>query len=177
MVFLGPGLDDDCTMVYTAPSPLQADDNEEACSDIAATGRIASTIAFSVGGLYRIAPRGAVKPYLRAQAGITLRSGTTVEVSGRFVDAQGVVRSRLVIADPNHGTLNPTASFGAGVMVPFAPGYQVRLEFRDQLLFLRRVSGPADALAEAQTERMLVNSFGLALMLDIVLEQKRGRRY
>jgi hypothetical protein len=62
-------------------------------------------------------------------------------------------------------------------MVPFAPGYQVRLEFRDQLLFLRRVSGPADALAEAQTERMLVNSFGLALMLDIVLEQKRGRRY
>jgi hypothetical protein len=177
MLFHGPGLDDDCTVVHRAPSPIQDGYNEAVCSDIAATGRVASTIAFSVGGLYRIAPRGGVKPYVRAQAGITLRNGSTVEVTGRFLDAQSVVRSRVVIADPDARALHPTASIGAGVMVPFAPGYQVRLEGRDQLLFVRRVTGPADALAIAPTERILVHSIGLVLMLDIVLEQKRGRRY
>jgi hypothetical protein len=177
IVFLGPGLDDDCAVVHTAPSPARAGYNEQICNDIAATGRSASAIGFYLGGLFRVAPRGSVKPYVRAQAGFAVRGGSTVELTGRFLDGAGLTRNRLIIEDPDRGSISATASFGAGIMVPFAPGYQARLEFRDHLLSGERVTGPADALAQTQTERFLVNTVGLVLMLDVVLEQKRGRRY
>ncbi|MDH4043499.1 MAG: hypothetical protein OEW06_03490 [Gemmatimonadota bacterium] len=177
IVFMGFGLDDTCSMVYTDPSTLRRGYNEQMCNDIAGKSGSASTIAFYVGGLYRIAPRGGIKPYLRVQAGITTRASSTVELSGRFLDETGVVRDRLVIGDPDASSLDPSVGFGLGFMLPIAAGYQVRLEFRDHLLYANRVTGPADALERAPTERTLVNSLGLVLMLDIVLEQKRGRRY
>jgi hypothetical protein len=177
ITFLAFGLDDSCTLTYTASTPARTGYNEQICADIASKGLSASTIAFYVGGLYRFLPRGAVKPYVRAQAGFAVRSGSTVEVSGRFLDGTGTVRDRLVIEDLDPGSLAPSASFGVGVMVPFAPGYQARLEFRDHLLAVDRVSGPANALAQAPTEGMLAHSVGLVITLDIVLEQRRGRRY
>jgi hypothetical protein len=177
ITFMGFGLDDTCSMAYTDPSTANRGFNEQICNDIAGKSGAASTIAFYVGGLYRIAPRGGVKPYLRVQAGITTRASSTVEVSGRFLDERGVLRNRLVIGDTDPGSLDPSVGFGLGVMLPFAAGYQARLELRDHLLYANRVTGPADALERAPTERTLVSSLGLVFMLDIVLEQKRGRRY
>lgn len=177
IAFLGLGRDDDCSMVYTDPVPASAGFNRQVCEDIAGTGGSASTMAFYVGALYRIAPRGAIAPYLRVQGGLSTRSGSTVEVTGRYVDESGLVRNRLVIEDPDPESVDPSASFGLGFMVAFAAGYQARLEVRDHLLFVNRVVGAADALAQAPTEKVLVHSPGLVLMLDIVLEQKRGRRY
>ena len=177
IAFLGLGRDDTCAMAYTDPTLASAGFNSQMCDDIAGTGGSASTIAFYVGALYRIAPRGGIKPYLRAQGGITTRNSSTVELSGRFVDGSGIVRNRLVIADPDAGGVDPSASFGLGFMLAFAPGYQARLEFRDHLLFVDRVNGPANVFGQAPTERVLVHSPGLVLMLDIVLERKRGRRY
>ena len=165
-------------MAYTDPAGgTRLGYNEQTCNDIARTGNSASTFVFSVGGVYRPVPSAKVQPYLRAQGGIATRSGSTVEVSGRFVDGQGTTFERLVIADPDPGTLDPSASFGVGFMLPFAAGYQARLEFRDQLLFVSRITEPANALAQAPTERRLEHSLALSIMLDIVLEQRRGRRY
>ena len=177
IVFLGLGRDDTCTMVYTDPTLASSGYNRQTCDDIAGKSGSASIIAFYAGALYRIAPRGGVKPYLRAQGGIATRNSSTVEVSGRFVDELGVLRNRLVIADPDPGSLDFSAAFGVGFMLAFAPGYQARIEFRDHLLFADRVTGPADFFGQAPTERTLAHSPGLVLMLDIVLEQKRGRRY
>jgi hypothetical protein len=177
IAFLGLGRDDTCTMAYTDPTTASAGYNSLMCDDIAGQGGSASIIAFYAGALYRIAPRGGVKPYLRAQGGIATRNSSTVEVNGRFVDQTGVVRTRLVILDPDPGSLDLSASFGFGFMLAFAPGYQARIEFRDHLVSADRVIGPANALGQAPTDRTLVHSLGLVLMLDIVLEQKRGRRY
>lgn len=177
IAFLGLGRDDDCSMAYTDPVPASAGFNRQVCDDIRATGGSASTVVFYVGALYRIAPRGAIKPYLRVQGGISTRNSSTVEVSGRFVDESGSVNNRLVIEDPDPGGVDPSASFGLGFMVAFAAGYQARLEVRDHLLFVSRVTGAADRFAQAPTEQILIHSPGLVLMLDIVLEQKRGRRY
>jgi len=88
-----------------------------------------------------------------------------------------VTLSRLIIEDPGLSSVEPSAQFGLGVMVPFAAGYQARLEFRDRLLLVDRITGPANALGRAATERTTINSLGLVIMLDIVLEQRRGRRY
>jgi hypothetical protein len=177
MAFLGLGRDDICRMAHTDPTPLNAGFNRQMCDDIAGKGGSASTIAFYLGALYRFVPRGGITPYLRAQGGISTRSSSTVEVTGRFVDEMGIVRNRLVIGDPDPSSLDPSASFGLGFMLAFAPGYQARLEFRDHMLFVNRVTGPADDFGVAPIERTLIHSPGLVLMLDIVLEQKRGRRY
>lgn len=175
--FLGFGRDDSCSLVYTAPSTGRVGWNEQVCNNIAGASGAASTIAFEVGGMFRAFPRGAVKPYLMAHAGITTRTASTVEVAGSYIDGSGVTRSRLVIEDPGLSSVKPSAQFGLGVMVPFAAGYQARLEFRDRLLLVDRITGPANALGQAATEQTMVNSLGLVVMLDIVLEQRRGRRY
>jgi hypothetical protein len=177
IVFLGFGRDDSCRFVYTDPSPARAGYNEQICADLTQTEGAASTFGFYIGGLYRVAPRGPVKPYLRALVGFTSRSSSTVEVTGRFTDGDGITRARLIILDPDPGAFTASAGFGAGVMIPFAAGYQARLEFRDNLVVMDRVTGPANALAVAPTDTRLLHSWALFFMLDIVLEQRRGRRY
>lgn len=177
IAFLGLGRDDSCSLVYLDPALPGRGYNGQMCDDIAGKGGAASTIAFYLGALYRIAPRGGVKPYVRAQAGFTTRNSSTVELSGRFVDELGVLRNRLVMGDPDPSDFNPSASFGLGFMLAFAPGYPARVEFRDHVLYADRATAAANALAVAPIERTMVHSLGLVLMLDIVLEQKRGRRY
>jgi hypothetical protein len=177
ITYLGLGRDDTCTMVYVDPTLASNGYNRQMCDDIAGQSGSASIIAFYAGALFRMAPRGGIKPYLRAQGGITTRNSSTVEVSGRFVDEFGILRNRLVIDDPDPGSLDFSASLGVGFMLAFAPGYQARIEFRDHLLSADRVTGLANDFGQATTERTRVHSLGLVLMLDIVLEQKRGRRY
>jgi hypothetical protein len=174
--FLGLGRDDTCSLVYQDQSPARLGYTGQVCDDIAAREGAASTIAFEAGALLRLFPRGAVKPYLSAHAGVTSRSASTVEVAGIYLQ-NGVRRSYLVINDPSPGAVEPTAAFTLGVMIPFATGYQARLAIRDRVLFADRVTGPADALATAPTETRAFHSASLLIMLDIVLEQRRGRRY
>jgi hypothetical protein len=83
----------------------------------------------------------------------------------------------LIIRDDDPGGFNASAGVGAGFMIPIGAGYQARLEFRDNLVLIERVTGPADFLAVAPTDTKLIHSLSLFIMLDIVLEQRRGRRY
>lgn len=177
IAFLGLGRDDTCRMVYVDPALPGRGYNNQMCDDIAGKGGSASTIAFYLGAMYRFAPRGGVKPYVRGQAGFTTRNGSTVEMSGRFVDELGVLRNRLVMGDPDPNDFDPSAALGVGLMLAFAPGYQARIEFRDHVLYVDRAAGPADVFGAVPIERTVVHSPGLVLMLDIVLERKRGRRY
>jgi hypothetical protein len=173
--YMGLGLDDGCRFVYAASLAGYA--NDQACSNIVARGGGAATIAFTVGAMYRVAPRGFAAPYVRLQAGVATRYTPTAEMVGDFTDENGITRTRLIIADPSHSKVHPTAVGGVGVLVPVGPGYQVGLELRDNLLFIEKVAGPADALAVAPTETVLKHSASLLVRFDIVLEHKRGRRY
>lgn len=176
IAYLGFDLDDTCQMTYTDPALVNQGETALVCGDITRVGASAVTLAFSLGAIYRVAPRGFASPYVRAQAGISARSSSTVEMQGRYT-RNGQPFTRLVIGDPAGGAVNPTAAVGVGVMIPFAPGYQARLELRDHLLFVRRAAGPADNLLVPPTTTELAHSVGLLLKIDIVLEQRRGRRY
>jgi hypothetical protein len=176
IVYLGYDFDDGCELAYVDPALINAGEAAAICSDVNRLGASAATLAFTAGLLYRFASRAFASPYLRAQAGITARSGSTVEMQGRFI-LDDAPQTRLVIDDPRGGAVNPTAAFGLGVMIPIARGYQVRLEVRDHLLFVREATGPAAALLVPPTATKLVHSVGLLIKLDIVLEQRRGRRY
>jgi hypothetical protein len=177
IVYLGYGLDDGCQFVYQTSAVVDST-NSQICSNIAERGGAASTFAFTLGTVYRVAPRGFASPYVRLQAGVTARSSSTVELVGEFLDPDGYTTdTRLIIADPGGSRVHPTVAGGIGVLVPVAPGYQVGLELRDNLLFVERVTGPASALAVAPTETVLKHSASLIVRFDIVLEHKRGRRY
>jgi hypothetical protein len=174
IVFLGLGTDDQCTMVYDAADPLGR--NSQVCSNISRASVSPTAVGFFAGGVYRMAPRGAVTPYLRGQLGLAVRNGSTVETSGSFVDAGGV-RQRVLIEDQEGTRLLPSAGVATGLMIQLGPGYQARLELRDQVLPLDRVTGPADALGNAPTGTRLIHHVALTASIDIVLEQRRGRRY
>jgi hypothetical protein len=176
IVYLGFDLDDGCTMVYTDPSITNEGENQAVCGDIARIGSSAVTLAFTGGVVVRMASRGFASPYLRLQGGMTVRNSSTVSMQGRFL-LNNASQLRLVLDDPSGGGVNPTAIGGLGVMIPFARGYQARLEIRDQLLLVRRASGPAGTLLVPPTSTGLEHSVGLLFQLDIVLEQRRGRRY
>lgn len=178
ITYLGHDLDNGCTVTYVDPSIVNAGENEEACADVGRQDPSAVSLAFSAGIIYRVASRSFASPYVRAQLGFTARSASTVEMQGQYI-VDGEPQTRLVLDDPKGGALNPTGTVGLGVMIPIGPGYQVRLEARDQLLLVRRATGPAPqgSLQVPPIGNKLVHSIGLLLKLDVVLEQRRGRRY
>lgn len=178
MLFLGLTTDDACEMAYETPGADAQRRNAQVCSDIAGRSRTPTTVALSFGGMYRPFPRAAVSPYLRAQAGFGIRSGGVVEMTGAF--GQGSGRQQRLVVNGNGGTsIIPTGAIGAGLLTALGPGYQLRLELRNQVMAMPRVTGPADQLngAAAPTTSTFRQNFVLTAGLDIVLEQKRGRRY
>jgi hypothetical protein len=169
---------DECTMVFENAFSDLMHRNEQLCTNINEAGGAATTVAATVGGIYRIAPTAFASPYVRAGVGLSIRNNSTVEVAAQYEDFGGAVSNPfLIILDPGRSRTSATAAAGAGLMIPFTPGYQVRLEVRDQMVFLDRVVGPASIVAVAPVERYLQHNLGLIVGLDVVLEQKRGRRY
>ena len=170
---------DDCTLAFQSAAVDQLHRNQQLCINLADGAGAATTVTVTVGGIFRLSPRGFVSPFLRAEAGVSIRNSSTIEVESEYLDFDGTLSNPFVIVyDPGAGTQTLAAGgFGGGLMIPIAPGYQIRLEARDNLTFLDRVTGPASDLAIAPNERVLHHSIGLLVGLDVVLEQKRGRRY
>jgi hypothetical protein len=177
IAYLGYDVDDGCTAIFLDPSVVNADETEAICADVSRQGASAVALAFSAGLVYRVASRSFASPYVRVQGGITTRNTSTVAMQGRFL-LNNQPQARVVLDDPDGGAINPTAAFGLGVMIPFARGYQARFEIRDQLVMARYATGPAiGTLQVPPTGNKLVHSVALLFKLDIVLEQRRGRRY
>jgi len=55
--------------------------------------------------------------------------------------------------------------------------YQFRFEARDAVARFEQVTGAADALLLPPTGTRFFHHFVFTMGLDVVLEQKRGRRY
>jgi hypothetical protein len=174
-VYIGLLTDSDCAITYeSTPIDFQAR-NRQVCEDITRQQRTVSFVGFFLGGTYRFAARGALSPYVRLQGGVTVRSSSLVETSGQFT-AEGRTSVRGVFVPRTTTAVRPSAVVGAGFMIPMAPGYALRLELADHLIPMDRVTGPSQ-LADPPTARFLDHVPALTVSLDIVLEQRRGRRY
>ena len=177
-------LDDTCTLLFENPDSQSR--NAQVCEAITAQSRTASVIAFTVGLANRFSARSAFVPFVHVQAGITTRSSSLLYTSGVFQQVETdattgglttVLYNRVVIEDLGHTTLNPTAGAGLGFMWSLAPGYQLRMELRDHLLVLSKATGPANDNGDVPSASRLQHSPALIFGFDIVLEQRRGRRY
>jgi hypothetical protein len=150
------------------------------CQNLTSATGSATSVALTVGGVFRAAPAGFASPYLRAQAGLSTRIPTTVEVLGHYREADNSPRVYTIILNTNRSNTAPTFGAAAGLMVKLGSGYQARLEARDQMIFLDKVTGPATLTTQgpvAPASRSLTHNFALTVGLDVVLERKRGRRY
>ncbi len=170
---LGLGTEDDCGIQFTQGSIETSD----LCRSIGRAERNATSVAVSVGTVYRIGGHQAVHPYLRLGGGIVVTQQSFVRMHGEIIGAGGPSDLTLFKDDQNT-TVKPFALFGGGVVAVAAKGIQFRFEVRDNWVRVPAVTGPTVQQGLVPPSR-LVSKHLLSFMVgfDLVLERKRGRRY
>ena len=165
------GIDDTCTRIGVFTSAR----NVELCDNITAQGHPGgSVITLGASGIARLSPGKLISPYVRLGGNLAFTTVSTIEVAAPDTTV-GV--PRLVIGDdsPRRNSLGMLAA--GGLMVRAGAAYQIRLEIRDDMSTFKRVTGPASPVAEAPTDVQLFHNLGFVLGFDVLLEQKRVRRY
>ena len=173
--YLGLPIDDTCAPVFLNPDPPNQR-GDQMCDNLTAAKGTGGAISMFVGATLRAASRKAISPYARFNIGMVNLTSSTTEVVGAYVDAGGL-QERQIIEDLDGRGASFMLGAAAGLTTPIGAGYQFRLEVRDIVNSLTRVTGPANDLAIAPTDSKYYHHFGLVMGLDIVLERKRGRRY
>ena len=180
ILYIGLPIDDTCTRVDTVPDPgadpVYGSRNAQLCLNISGASLSSSVISVMGGVVIRAASRSAFSPYVRAGVGVTSYSSSTTELAGDFVQG-GNVESRAVVVDAHPKSVGLSGQVAAGFTEKLGPGYQFRLEVQDAMIPLQQLTGPANDLARAPTSTKLFHRLSLRFGLDVVLEQKRGRRY
>jgi hypothetical protein len=169
------GLDDTCTPAAPFQPDTDGRSNQVLCDNVSAlTHPGGSVVAIGLAGMVRLAPGATISPYLRAGGNLSFTTVSAIELAAPDT-LFGI--PRVVIDDntPRHSSLGLLAA--AGFTVRAGTAYQIRVEIRDDMSRIERVTGPANGLAAAPTEVALFHNLGLVLGLDVLLEQKRVRRY
>jgi hypothetical protein len=173
--YLGLSNDDGCTLLYQAPNDSLV---PEVCGDIQSRSGSGGAVSLSLGATLRATPQRALSPYLRGNVGLVTMPHSRVEVIGNYFF--NGPRSVLVIEDRTPRRAAPMFGLAAGVTTPLGKdrGYQFRLEVRDVITSIERVTGPADpGTLISPTASKSYHHFALTIGLDVVLERLRGRRY
>jgi hypothetical protein len=160
---LGLGTSDRCELV--AWSGGANNTTAEDCASIDGSKRPATSVALSVGGMFRIASDQPIHPFIRANVGLVL-------------SPQSFIRSFPVYADDGGSTLHPYLGVGGGAIAVIGRGYQVRVEVRDNWVTVPRVASATSFAGLVPHTRSVGKHFLTFLVgFDVVLERKRGRRY
>jgi hypothetical protein len=173
--YLGLPRDSACSPEFLNPDTESR--NEQICRDIDSQAGGGGAMSIFAGVTLRALSRGWLSPYVRGNVGMLIQSHSTVEVVGGYSDANGTFFDRQIIADQKPHRLSPILGAAAGVTTSLSPGYQIRVEVRDLLASLDRVTGPANSLAIAPTATKTYHHVAFTVGFDVVLEKKSGRRY
>jgi hypothetical protein len=176
LYYLGQSYEDHCSAERFDTTDVNQI-NQQACNSITSSAPSSGAIGFFGGILYRLAPTAVVSPYIRGGIGILAYSGGTIAMSGDAV-VDTAIYNRPVYVDDSPKTTSLSFQFGVGMTVRTSPGYQLRMELRDALADLAYVTGPSpgDNLVPPTATKWFHNIV-LTVGLDVVLEQKRGKRY
>jgi len=181
-VFLGMSVEGRCAIRQSQPAQA-GDIDPELCASLQGESVPTSAVALSLGLVGRVNPRGAMSPYLRLDAGLVARTRGTIAMTGRFTNASGAPVAASVIEDPHPRTTDVHVAVGAGLALAAGTGYQLRIEGRDVIARLDRVTGLADpnnpatgSLVPPHRARLFHNLV-FTVALDVIFEKRRGRRY
>jgi len=165
---------DGCTLLSNSGSI----DSEEVCASINGATSSALSTSLAAGIILRAASRQVISPYLRVQGGVLLVSRSTTELTGAYINPDGA--QVLVPIYPTEGSSSVSGllTIGAGVTIPIAKAYHLRLEGRANTFGLQVVDGPTDFQGVVPpTSTRYLTQFSILLGLDLVLEKKHGKRY
>ena len=180
IAFLGMGLESRCTIRQYQPPP-SGDVDPELCTSLNGASSSLSAVSFAVGLVGRLRPDQATYPYVRAGVGVVARTRSTIELIGSFADtARNALEEVIIVGDSFPNKTRAHLSVAAGLALSLGPASQLRLEARDIVTSLDRVTGLADAsrgtLYPPHAGRSL-HSFAFIVAFDVILEKRRGRRY
>jgi hypothetical protein len=172
-LLLGLGTTDGCRIKATTGSSETSD----LCRTIRGHQRSATATALSGSVVYRAFINNPVHPYVRAGAGFVISQQSLLKTQGGINTSQGVAELTLY-EDTKARRIHPYLSFGAGLVAVAGPGYQLRLEVRDNYVRIPAVAGPTPRQGVRPPDTTVGRHFVTALIgFDVVLERKRGRRY
>ncbi len=169
MAYLGLPLRDACAVLNLSPSQP----SRQLCANMQGASHSTGAISFAASALVRGAPRGQLSPYLRGGVGLVTFDHSPIELVG--VDS--AANSYQVFIDDSPQRIAVSFIAGAGFTMALGSAYRFRLEARDAMTRFQRVTGASDASLVPPTGARFFHHFVLTMGLDVVLEQKRGRRY
>jgi hypothetical protein len=174
---LGLAFEDACLMQTSSGSG----NNVEICEDIDGATSPGTTVTTTLGMLYRPLPWSEIQPYLRVDAGLVLSQLSTVRMRGSFTQPlppPDSVVDYFVFQDDHPASVHPALALGAGLTAFLSRSYQVRLEGKDNIVWLEEVAGTVPVPnAHPATVVEPHHVFSLTIALEVVLERRRGRRY
>src|SRR3989442_578851 len=139
------GLESRCTIRQYQPPP-SGDVDPELCTSLNGASSSLSAVSFSVGLVGRLRPDKATYPYVRAGVGVVARTRNTIELIGTFADtARNALEEVIIVGDSFPNKTRAHLTFAAGLALSLGPASQLRLEARDIVTSLDRVTGLADA--------------------------------
>lgn len=172
---IGLGFVDGCTLRSNSGSLR----NQEVCSTLQGQESPGTTVAATVGGIYRPFPWTEFQPYLRLNAGLLVSQQSAIRMRATIFGDSGKLVDYYVFEDPHPASVSPTMAIGGGMTAFVGRAYQIRFEMKDNIVSLEHVTStvPPALLATPTSERKLHHVFSLTIGLEVVLEKKRGRRY
>ena len=170
---IGLGYDDTCHPISTGQNVR----NVQACQSIDSRDRSAASVAFSVGGILRVASREFISPFVSAGAGLLFNNVSSVLTSGQ-VNTSTEQGEFFIYDDEKRGRIRPAFRIGFGSTVALAKAYHLRVEVRDNIVGIERVTGVKPDLAQIPPhENTYKQLWSIHLGVDVILERQRGRRY
>ncbi len=169
---IGLGYEDTCRI-----TPGDNARNVSACRSINLRDRSAASVAFSVGGIFRVASREFISPFVSAGAGFLFNNQSSILTSG-FVSTSTENGEFVVYDDDNRTRIRPAFRLGGGATVALGKAYHLRIEVRDNIVGIERVTGVKPTLDQIPPHENVYKSlWSLHVGVDVILERQRGRRY
>jgi hypothetical protein len=156
--------------------------NRLGCENIDETERSALAALLSVGGIYRVASREIVSPFVRVGAGILISNQSSLTMSGLARPASLPSDEPpflvQVYNDNRKSRVGAALQLGVGFTTPISSGFQFRWELRDNIAGIQKVDGAAaENVLDPPHSITYKHLFSLIAGIDLVLERARGRRY
>lgn len=171
---IGLGFEDGCRQVFSSGFTAAP----EVCQSIQGNTKAATSVVLSGGTIFRTNSREPFSPYARVNAGLVWSTQSSIRTTGKYLNATGGIIDVLVYTDDHDSRLDPALALGVGFTAAVAKGYNLRLEIRDNITGVQRVTGTIPIRgAIPPHERLFKHLFSLTLGFDVVLERRRGRRY
>jgi hypothetical protein len=168
---LGLGYDDACRVTSTVNVSSFV---SEVCEDIDQQERSAAAVALSVGGIFRIASREFISPFVRAGVGALFTNQSSILTQG--VDNSGAFL--VIYNDDASSRVRPAIELGVGATMVLSRGYHLRWEVRDNIVGVEEVIAPVAQQGQIPPhETNFEHVWSVLIGLDVILERQRGRRY